>query len=496
MHLRRSVSRLVVAAVCMVSATASNVSRPLAAGQASATQGAGQLQVPVEYFKLKNGLKVVLSRDLTTPTAVVAVYYNIGFRNEPKDKTGFSHLFEHMMFQGSQNLGKMEFIRLVESNGGLLNGSTRFDFTNYFQVVPSHVLETILWAEADRMRGLNIDADNLKNQQEVVKNEVKVNVLNQPYGGFPWIDLPMAANQNWYNAHNFYGDLAHLDAATLDDVRSFFKTFYAPNNAVLVVTGDFAADRRRPGSKSTSPTFRRRSCLRRLTCASRARRRRSAPAGPIRWRIVPRSGSPTTCRSASRPEWYAFGLIDRALAQGERFAAVRRAGAQERPDRRRRCGHQLGPRQHVRLQRADVVDGAVLPRRDDALRQAARGDRHRLERVRKEGLDQATLDRARVKMRSGLYADLEQFAGFGRANLLASFALFDDDPSRINRLEAEFAKVTPALVQKTASEYLRPGNRTVYVITPGKNRRRGSGREGGLAMRTADRDPAPRQRSR
>ena len=116
------------------------------------------------------------------------------------------------MFQGSQNLGKMEFIRLVESNGGLLkNGSTRFDFTNYFQVVPSHVLETILWAEADRMKGLNIDADNLKNQQEVVKNEVRVNVLNQPYGGFPWIDLPMAANQNWYNAHNFYGDLAHLE---------------------------------------------------------------------------------------------------------------------------------------------------------------------------------------------------------------------------------------------------------------------------------------------
>jgi len=91
------------------------------------------------------------------------------------------------------------------------------------------------------MRGLNIDADNLKNQQEVVKNEVRGNVLNQPYGGFSWIDLPMAANQNWYNAHNFYGDLAHLDAATLDDVRSFFKTFYAPNNAVLVVTGDFDA---------------------------------------------------------------------------------------------------------------------------------------------------------------------------------------------------------------------------------------------------------------
>src|SRR5262245_48286841 len=206
---------------------------------APATAKDNRLRVPVEYYKLPNGLKVVLSRDQTTPTAVVAVYYNIGFRNEPKDRTGFAHLFEHMMFQGSANLGKMEFIRLVESNGGFLNGSTRFDFTNYFQVIPANVLETVLWAEADRMRGLAIGPENLKNQQEVVKNEVRVNVLNQPYGSFPWIDLPMAANENWYNAHNFYGDLEHLDAATLDDVRQFFRTFYAPNNAALVVVGDF-----------------------------------------------------------------------------------------------------------------------------------------------------------------------------------------------------------------------------------------------------------------
>src|SRR4051812_43939159 len=173
---------------------------PVLAEGAAAQGSPTRLSIPVDYYKLPNGLKVVLSRDTTTPTAVVAVYYNIGFRNEPRDRTGFAHLFEHMMFQGSGNLGKMEFIKLVEGNGGLLNGSTRFDFTNYFQVVPSHTLETILWAEADRMRGLAIDSSNLKNQQDVVKNEVKVNVLNQPYGSFPWIDLPMAANTNWYNA--------------------------------------------------------------------------------------------------------------------------------------------------------------------------------------------------------------------------------------------------------------------------------------------------------
>jgi zinc protease len=179
------------------------------------------LDVPVEYHKLSNGLKVVLSRDTTTPIVVVAVYYNIGFRIEPHDRTGFAHLFEHMMFQGSANLKKFEMVQLVEGNGGVLNGSTRFDFTNYYEIVPAHKLETMLWAEADRMRSLAVTKENLTNQKGVVTNEVKVNVMNQPYGGFPWLDLPQAANSNWFNAHNFYGDLKDLEAATLEDVQSF-----------------------------------------------------------------------------------------------------------------------------------------------------------------------------------------------------------------------------------------------------------------------------------
>lgn len=204
-----------------------------------AQQKSASYTVPVAYHKLDNGLKVVLSQDKTAPIVIVAVYYNIGFRIEPRDRTGFAHLFEHMMFQGSANLGKMEFIRLVQSNGGVLNGSTRFDFTNYFEIVPSHKMETVLWAEADRMRSLAITQENLTNQQGVVTNEVKVNVLNQPYGGFPWLDMPQYANENWYNSHNFYGDLADLEAATLKDVQDFFNTYYAPNNAVVVLVGDF-----------------------------------------------------------------------------------------------------------------------------------------------------------------------------------------------------------------------------------------------------------------
>ena len=128
-----------------------------AASSGNANAPPDRLNVPVEYHKLDNGLKVVLSPDHTAPTATVAVYYNIGFRVEPRDRTGFAHLFEHLMFQGSENLGKMEFIKLIQSNGGVLNGSTRFDFTNYFEIVPAHTLETMLWAEADRMRGLAIN---------------------------------------------------------------------------------------------------------------------------------------------------------------------------------------------------------------------------------------------------------------------------------------------------------------------------------------------------
>src|SRR5437660_9175403 len=200
---------------------------------------AAEFRVPVEYYKLPNGLRVVLSPDHTSPTICIGVYYRIGFRIEPKDRTGFAHLFEHMMFQGSQNLGKMEFIKLVQQNGGILNGSTRFDFTNYFEILPANKLETALWAEADRMKALAVTEENLKNQQGVVSNEVKVNVLNRPYGGFPWLWMPQYANTNWHNAHNFYGDLKDIEAAKIDEVQAFFKTYYAPNNAALAIVGDF-----------------------------------------------------------------------------------------------------------------------------------------------------------------------------------------------------------------------------------------------------------------
>ncbi|WP_033316761.1 M16 family metallopeptidase [Pontibacter roseus] len=423
-------------------------------------------QVPVDYYKLDNGLKVVLSPDKTAPVVTVAVYYNIGFRIEPKNRTGFAHLFEHMMFQGSENLGKMEFIQLVQKNGGVLNGSTRFDFTNYFETVPAHKLETMLWAEADRMKGLNITQENLTNQQGVVKNEVKVNVLNQPYGGFPWLDMPQYANKNWYNAHNFYGDLKDLDAANLEDVKSFFDTYYSPNNAVVVVVGDFETGQAKnwiqqyfagipagnlpPKADLTEP---RQEKEQRFTKDDKLANR---PALAFAYHMPERN----------TPEYYAMGLLDQILLQGN-DSRLYQALVQERGYAGSVDGginaflgnmyNYNGPMLWMGslIHDNSVTADSIVTVLDQEIQKLEQG-----------GISQELLDLAIVKMRSSLYDQLAQGSGFGTADLLASFALFDDNPARINNLEAEFRKVTPQLLQKTIQEYLRPTNRTVLIVNP------------------------------
>jgi zinc protease len=430
-----------------------------------AAQPATALQIPVEYHKLDNGLKVVFSPDRTAPTVVVALYYGIGFRVEPRDRTGFAHLFEHLMFQGSQNLGKMEFIRLVQSNGGILNGSTRFDFTNYFEVVPAHTLQTVLWAEADRMRGLAITQENLKNQQDVVKNEVRVNVLNQPYGGFPWLDMPQYANTNWYNAHNFYGDLSDLDAATLEDSRKFFQTYYAPNNAVLTVVGDFepatalawvreyfgpiAAQPQPPAADISEP---------RQTEEKRATKtdeKATRPALAFAYHAPPQD----------TPEYYAMGIIDQILAAGNdswlyQDLVQTRGLTGDVSSSMNLLGNMFdihGPTLYM---------GWLFHDNDKTANEILSAVDAQVTKLQTQLVDQETLNRARVKMRSALYDEMEAFFGFGRADLLSSFALFSDDPHKINRIESEFAKVTPELIQRTAREYLRSTNRTVLTIVP------------------------------
>ncbi|HEV7621160.1 MAG TPA: pitrilysin family protein [Flavisolibacter sp.] len=422
------------------------------------------LEIPVQYYKLKNGLKVVLSPDKTAPTVAVGIYYNIGFRIEPKNRTGFAHLFEHMMFQGSQNLGKMEFVKLIQKNGGILNGSTRFDFTNYYEVVPSNTLKTILWAEADRMNGLAINQGNLTNQQGVVKNEVKVNVLNQPYGGFPWLDMPQYANENWYNAHNFYGDLADLDSAKLEDVHQFFSTYYAPNNAVLVLVGDFeekeakdwidqyfssVSSAQLPAKPDVSE--KRQEKEKKFTKEDKLANK---PAIAVAYKMPERN----------TPEYYAMGVIDQMLLQGQ-DSRLYQSLVQEKGYTSAVNGgiNYLGNMFDYNgpmFWMADLIyDAKIKP--DSIIKQFDKATAYIENKITQQDLNLAL-----VKFRSSLYDQLGSNFGLGKLDLLASFALFDDNPAKINQLENEFKKITLPLLKKTAKEYLRSGNRTILIIDP------------------------------
>jgi len=421
--------------------------------------------VPVEYYKLPNGLRVVLSPDHTAPTICVGVYYHIGFRIEPRDRTGFAHLFEHMMFQGSKNLGKMEFIKLVQQNGGILNGSTRFDFTNYFEVLPANKLETVLWAEADRMGGLAVNEDNLKNQQGVVENEVKVNVLNRPMGGFPWLDMPQYANTNWYNAHNFYGDLKDIESATLPEVESFFKTYYAPNNAALTIVGDFdPAEAKRLVEKYFGPLKASDLPARPdLTEPRQDKEKQATKEDPLAKR--PAIAVAYHMPERNTPEYYAMILLDEILLEGDDSLLH-----QELVQKRGITGSVEGginllgnayDYQGPMLFIANLIhDPSVQP---DAIVEAMNTV---IEPLRTTPVDQSRLDRARVKAQSDLYDTFGEQGGFGLVDTLSSFALFDDDPARINTLMSQLQKVTPELMHKTAQEYLRPTNRTILVVEP------------------------------
>ncbi|MEA1013720.1 pitrilysin family protein [Sphingosinicella sp. LY1275] len=427
---------------------------------------ASKLHVDTQYFTLPNGLKVVLTKDTIAPTVTVAVYYGIGFRVEPKDRTGFAHLFEHLMFQGSKNAPKGVFDKTITNSGGVNNGSTRFDYTNYYEVVPSGALERMLWLEADRMANPVIDATVLKNQQGVVGNEIKVNVLNQPYSTWPWIDLPMLANVNWYNSHNFYGELKEVEAATVPDAQAFSKRFYRPNNAVLVIAGDidYAATRvmveKYFSSIPAAAPVEQPDISEPRQTAEKFRSRVDA--------LAPKPGYAAGYHVPERgtPEWYAMGLIDQILVKGDDSRLYRKI-VQETG-----IAGELGGGINADLGNMFNYRGPMLwsfsfthdP--THTTEQITKVVDEVIEDLRTKPVSAAELERARTKMRSDLYGTIDGSYRLGLVDLLAVYALFNDNPDEINRIEEGFVKVTPELIQKTAQEYLRKTNRSIYVVEP------------------------------
>jgi predicted Zn-dependent peptidase len=439
------------------------------AAQVSSGQNSTEtaLRLDTQYFTLPNGLKVVLSREPSAPTATIAVYYGIGFRIEPKNRTGFAHLFEHLMYQGSRNAPKGTFIGAVTNAGGRLNGSTRYDYTSYYQVVPAKAIDLVLWLEADRMARPAFTQAVLENQQAVVANEVKVVALNQPYGGWPQLDMPSIAYSNWYNAHDFYRKLDDLSAATLEDANTFFDSFYRPNNAVLVIAGDidYAATRRLvsryfgPIPKGAPVELPDISEPRQTEekIQTKVDKLAPKPAFAAAWHVPPRG----------TPEWYAMGLLDQILVQGQDSRLFKKLVRERGITNSIRAGINILFGNMFNYKGPMLWTVAFVHDSDRSREEVTGALNEVIEEIRTNGVSQEELDRSRTKLRANLYSTIATGTRFGLAELLAVGALWEDDPLWFTKVERGFDQVTPELLRKTAQEYLRPTNRSILFTEAG-----------------------------
>lgn len=448
--------RLVVTCLVMVITLTSTISR-------SNVVHAKPLNIPVVYYKLPNGLKVVISEDHMAPVVTVAVYYNVGFRLEPKGRTGFAHLFEHMMFQGSANVKKFEHAKFVEANGGSLNGHTDFDYTNYYQTLPSNRVELGLWLESDRMRSLDISEENLKNQQAVVSEEVRVNVLNQPYQFFEWISLWENAFTNWNNAHNGYGDLAEINAATIDDVRNFFKTYYAPNNAVLTIVGDVDANDVKKMVEKHFASIPSQPAPPRADLTEPPQTKEKRVSQPDKLANLPALATGYHLPPQNSPDFPAMALLVQIL-QGDDSSRWYQRLVKDKELTLDLTGglnyfgnefDYTGPM--IMTTRTTYKPGHTA---DEVIREmdAVIAD------IVAKGVTEKELADAKVRYRSNFYSQIE--GSFSKAHLLSALALFRDDPQQINSLLTPFENVTAAQVKAAATKYLVATNRTVIDRVP------------------------------
>ena len=414
---------------------------------------------------LSNGLRVVLAPDRSAPVVGIAVLYDVGIRSEPEGRTGFAHLFEHLMFQGSANLEKLEHFRYVQSSGGMFNGSTHFDYTNYFEALPSNALERGLFLEADRMLSPRITEENLANQIAVVKEEIRVNVLNRPYGGFPWLELPPVLFDTFPNAHNGYGGFVDLESATVEDATDFFHRYYAPANAVLAVAGDLDVDetveliekhfggipkRRRP----VRPDFGEpplASERRAVTTDAHA----PIPAVAIGYRVP----DPV----AQLDEHLAGVLLSEILTEGDASRLQRRLVHRDRvvTDVSAYLG-EFGDPFDERDPTAFTIT-AHYPNPESLERILAAVDEE-LARVAADGLEPGELDRVRTRAVSVLFREMD--AVLSRALEFAKFELIFGRAELISELPDRLTAVTGADVQAAAAA-LSPERRAVVELIAG-----------------------------
>ena len=412
----------------------------------------------IEEYKLANGLRVVLNRDATIPVVALAVYYDVGSRNEREGRTGFAHLFEHMMFQGSENVKKAEHFQFIMKAGGTMNGTTSSERTNYYETVPANQLPLALWLESDRMRTLAVTQENLDNQRDAVKEEKRLRYDNQPYGQIFDLINEMVY-KNFANSHSTIGSMEHLDDATVEDVQEFFRIYYAPNNAVLVLSGAFENEEAKSLIEKYFGTIENQPLPPELDVAEpkevaqnyREYEDKLAPfpAFLIGWKI-PKRGS---------HEFNALYLAGKLLYEGDSSRLYQKLVKGEESviqlfgftDERR------GP--------SSIFVGAI-PKPDRDLSKIRETIMHEIQDLAKNGVSADEMQ----KLHNQLLNDSVRMrqSSMTRAQHIAEFALYDGNPRLINSELEELLAITPEQIQAVVAEFLNTENRALLDVVTAK----------------------------
>lgn len=419
------------------------------------------MRIPVESYHLPNGLHVVLSEDHTAPIVAVNLWYHVGSANERLDRTGFAHLFEHMLFQGSANVEANEHFELVQRAGGTLNGSTWLDRTNYYETVPSHQIALALWLEADRMGRMlpGLTQQKLDTQRDVVKNERRWSVDNQPYGTW-WERLPaLCFPEEHPFHHSLIGSMEHLTDASLDDVADFFRTYYTPDNAVLTVAGDFdRAETMRLIEEYYGPISRGapRPPLRDMTLPP--------TFGDTRRMVVPDAVAlPRLFVACRTPVFGSDGYYAASLA-----AAILglRTGCRLEQSlvRKQRLASQASAFTYDLAKGSDllVIDATAHP--DVTPEQLEAAVLAELDLMHQHGVTDVEVQRARALIETSFVTSMQSAAE--RADQLSRFATYFGDASLINEQVERYGATTTAAVSALARERLGPDNRALLLYVP------------------------------
>jgi zinc protease len=413
-------------------------------------------QIPIEQFALANGLRVVFSEDHSVPVVSVAVYYDVGSRNEREGRTGFAHLFEHMMFQGSENVPKAGHFQYIFNNGGTMNGTTSSERTNYFETLPANQLPLALWLESDRMRSLKVTQENLDNQRDAVKEEKRLNYDNRPYSN-AFLRLNELIYRNPRNAHSTIGSMEDLDDATIDDVREFFRIYYAPNNAVLAVCGDFDSQEARaliekyfasiPAQPAPAPVD--------VSETEEVSARGETypdpfaqlPAIMIGWKVPARRTE----------DYYSLSLASDLLLDGDSSRLYQRLvkGEELVVAIQGGVGERRGP---------STVYVFAIPKPGRTTQEIRATIQEEVKRLADEGPTPEEME----KLRNTLLNDAvrSRQSTLYRAQRLAEYALYDGDPNLFNTELESYLVVTPEEIRRAVGRYLLTDNLSIMEVIP------------------------------